>query len=351
MARRKEVTLRALAEELRLSVHTVSKALRGLPGMSETTRKEVVKRAREMGYRTKEQAAGIAAERIPWTNAKPRRFAMLLGGNFPFHRQQLEGVQSRLGELGHTLYPQLMPSAVSEPAELEAWLASIEIDYTDGLFLTAAIPERLEEALLRLPMPKVLINYPPDLAEVDSVVWDVEYAVHQSMEALHACGHRSVLYVGEIEPLRGFRLRWQAFAAALRRAGLPEPDPAEHVTIQAADRVQWMEQLRARLSTGRFTAVLSAIPGETEWVYASAASLSLGIPADLSLVGMDHQEHPSIPGLARPQLIVREAGERAAELMLRRIANPTLPYEHVRLKGPFLAGQTIAKRVTPAAAR
>jgi LacI family transcriptional regulator len=344
MPRRKEVTLRALADELRLSVHTVSKALRGLPGMSETTRKEVVKRARELGYQTKEQAAGIAAERIPWANAKPRRFAMLLGGDFPFHRQQLEGVQSRLGELGHTLYPQLVPSSISEPAELEDWLTSIELQYADGLFLTAAIPERLEAALLKLPLPKVLINYPPDLAEVDSVVWDVEYAVHRSMEALHACGHRSVLYVGEIEPLRGFRLRWQAFAAASRRAGLPEPDPGEHVTIRAADRMQWMELLRARLSSGRFTAMLSAIPGETEWVYASAASLSMTIPDDLSLIGMDHQEHPSVPDLTRPQLIVREAGERAAELMLRRIANPTLPYEHVRLKGPFLEGRTIRQR-------
>ncbi len=344
MARRKEVTLRALADELQLSVHTVSKALRGLPGMSEATRREVVKRARELGYRTKDQAAGIAAERIPWANAQPRRFALLVGGDFPYHRQQLEGVQSRLGELGHSLYPQLMPSTISEPAELEAWLTSIEIDYTDGLFLTAAIPERLEESLLSLPMPKVLINYPPDLAEVDSVVWDVEYAVHRSVEALHACGHRNVLYVGEIGQLRGFRLRWQAFAAASIRAGLPAPEPAEHVTSAAVDRVDWMEQLRARLSTGRFTAVLSAIPGEAEWVYAAAASLSLSIPADLSLVGMDHLEHPSIAGLARPQLIVREAGERAAELMLRRIANPTLPYEHVRLKGPFLAGQTIGER-------
>jgi len=341
MPRPKKVTLRSIAEELHLSVHTVSKALRGLPGMSETTRKEVVAQARALGYRTKEQAAGIFAERIPWTSAKPRRFAMLTSGDYPLHRQQLEGVASRLGELGHALYPQRMPDTLDEPAELEAWLDAAEISYTDGLFLTAAIPERLEAALLTLPMPKVLINYPPELAEVDSVVWDVEYAVHRSMEALLAAGHRRVLYVGAIGPLRGFRLRWLAFAASSRRAGLPEPDPGEHVTIAATDRAAWMEQLRGRLSSGRYTAVLSAIPGEAEWVCAAAASLQLAVPGDLSLIGMDHQEHPDIPGLSRPQLIVREAGERAAELMLRRIANPTLPFEHVRLKGPFLAGRTI----------
>lgn len=343
MPRMKTVTLRTIANELNLTVHTVSKALRGLPGMSEKTRRTIAERARELGYLTKEQEAGIIAERIPWANAKPRRFAMLMGGDFPYHRQQLEGVKNLLNELGHTLYPLPMPSTLSGPAELEAWMERIGLRYTDGLFLAAGIPEPLEAALLKLSMPKVLINYPPDLAEVDSVVWDVEYAVHRSMEALHACGHRNVLFVGDIEPLRGFRLRWRAFVVAATREGLEAADPEEHVSGHTADRVQWMEKLRSRLSSGRFTAVLSAIPGEAAWVYDAAASLGMNIPADLSLVGMEHEEHPYFPELSRPELIVREAGERAAELMLRRIANPTLPYEHVRLKGPFLEGRTIRR--------
>ncbi|WP_028612421.1 LacI family DNA-binding transcriptional regulator [Paenibacillus harenae] len=341
MPRKKQVTLRTIADEMNLAVHTVSKALRGLPGMSEATRKAVVDRARELGYRTKEQEAGMSAERIPWVHARPRRFAMLLSGDMPFHRQQLEGVQIRLNELGHTVVPVLLPSRLSDIGQLEEWQTKNGIGYMDGLFLTAALPERLEAALLRLPLPKVLLNYPPDLAEVDSIVWDVEYAVHRSMEALHERGHRHVLYVGEIEPLRGFRLRWKAFAAAAKRYGLEEPDPDEHVTGHAADRANWMEKLQFELRSGRFTAVLCAIPGVAEWVFAAAGSLGLDIPGDLSFVGMEHEALPYFADMSRPALYVREAGERAAELMARRIANPTLPYEHVRLKGAFLEGRTI----------
>ncbi|TLS49081.1 LacI family transcriptional regulator [Paenibacillus antri] len=344
MPSKKAVTLQTIADELNLTIHTVSKALRGLPGMSETTRRTVVERARELGYRTKEQEAGMTAERIPSVRARPRRFAMLLSGDLPFHRQQTVGVQTRLAELGHTLYPLVVPSGLSEPSELESWLEKIGAEFTDGLFLSAVLPERLEAALLRIPMPKVLINYPSDLAEVDSVVWDVEYAVHRSMEALYANGHRNVLYVGEIEPFRGFRLRWRAFAIALKRAGAERaPDPDEHVTSDSGDRVEWMEKLRSRLSSGRYTAVFCAIPGTAEWAYAAAASLGLDVPESVSLVGMEHEEHPYLPDLARPALFVKEAGERAAELMLRRIANPTLPYEHVRLKGPFLEGRTLRR--------
>ncbi|MDG0790483.1 helix-turn-helix domain-containing protein [Cohnella ginsengisoli] len=74
-----------MAARLGLTVHTVSKALRGLPGMSESTRRDIWQAARELGYRTKAQAAGLSAEQIPWVGAgKPRRFAMVMAGEGPF---------------------------------------------------------------------------------------------------------------------------------------------------------------------------------------------------------------------------------------------------------------------------
>ncbi|MGO4548197.1 LacI family DNA-binding transcriptional regulator [Paenibacillus sp. 2TAB23] len=342
MPRKKTVTLHTIANELGLTIHTVSKALRGLPGMSEATRKAVADCARKHGYRTKEQESGIFAERISWANTNPRRFAMLLIGDSLFHRMQLEGVQLRLNELGHSLYPLLVPASLTNEAELAEWLEQNGLFFADGLFLTAAIPEWMEAALLKLNMPKVLLNYPSDLAEVDSVIWDVEYAIHRTMEELYRCGHRHILYVGEIEPQRGFRLRWQAFDAAAERLGLGGlAEPGNHITISTADRAAWMSLLRDRLSSGEYTAVIGAIPGVAEWVYVAASFLHLTIPADFSLVGMENEEPTYFPEMTRPLLLVREAGERAAELMLRRIANPLLPFEEVRLRGSFYMGHTL----------
>ncbi|MDG0808751.1 LacI family DNA-binding transcriptional regulator [Cohnella rhizosphaerae] len=105
MARKKQITLQTIADDLGLTVHTVSKALRGLPGMSETTRRLVASRAKALGYRTKDQEVGMSAERIPWGYTRYRRFAMLVIGDTRFHRLQLEGVRIRLNELGHSLFP------------------------------------------------------------------------------------------------------------------------------------------------------------------------------------------------------------------------------------------------------
>ncbi|MBD2844856.1 LacI family DNA-binding transcriptional regulator [Paenibacillus sp. IB182496] len=342
MPRRKAVTLQTIADELGLTIHTVSKALRGLPGMAESTRKLVIDRARALGYRTKEQEAGIAAERIPWAQTRPRRFAMLIGDS-AFHRLQMEGVRLRLNELGHSLAPLLVPYELAGERELEEWLARNELFFADGLFLTAALPEWMEAALLRLELPKVLLNYPPDLAEVDSVIWDVEYAVQRAVQELQRHGHRRILYVGDIASLRGFRLRWEAFLRSARQPALQETptSPEAHVTTSTADRAVWMEQIRQRLSEGGYTAVLSTIPDRAEWVGVAADFLGLARPRDLSLIAMENEANPHIAHVSRPLLLVREAGERAAELMLRRLANPLLPYEHVRLRGGFHAGSTL----------
>ncbi|WP_214629453.1 LacI family DNA-binding transcriptional regulator [Paenibacillus agaridevorans] len=344
MSIRKQVTLRTIADELGLTIHTVSKALRGLPGMSEATRKAVTDCARELGYRTKEQEAGISAERIPWSSAKPRRFAMLIVGDSDFHQMQLEGVRVRLNELGHSLYPLLVPAEISGEDELRHWLDNNGLFFADGLFLTAVIPEWMESILLELPLPKVLINYPPEVTAVDSVIWDVEFAIHQSMEELYRAGHRDILYIGELGRLRGFRMRWSAFAASAERLGLHGlANPAEHVTESSSDRAAWMERLTSKLSSGKYTAAIAAIPGIAEWVRVAAGFLKLSIPGDLSLVGMENEAHPRYEAMSRPLLLVREAGERAAELMLRRIANPLLPYEQVRLRGTFYPGETIIR--------
>ncbi|MEF3312052.1 helix-turn-helix domain-containing protein [Paenibacillus sp. GYB004] len=44
-----------------LTVQTVSKALKGKPGMSESTRQLVVRTAEKLGYLTKEQIRGLRA--------------------------------------------------------------------------------------------------------------------------------------------------------------------------------------------------------------------------------------------------------------------------------------------------
>jgi LacI family transcriptional regulator len=59
------------------------------------------------------------------------------------------------------------------------------------------------------------------------------------------------------------------------------------------------------------------------------------------LISLENGPNELLPGLTRPVLLIREAGVRAAERMLWRIANPVQPYEHTLLQGPFFRGETV----------
>lgn len=343
MRRRKKVTLQDLADELNLTIHTVSKALRGLPGMSQSTRRLVFDKARELGYQTKEQELSLGYEKVPLLVGTRRRFAMAMASDSPFFRLQLQGVQERLHEMGHTVAVVYIPQDVVESEHrFDQWLEASDLLYYDGLFIPPAIPEHLEQSLLQLPLPKIMINYAPPLAKADSVIWDIVSAVHQCVDYLAQHGHRRILYIGDIHRFRGFALRWHAFAEAMSRFGV-YVKPSEHLTRRSDIETLTIPELQAHLSRDDYTAVLCGVEQDLTKLYYSVEALGKSIPTDVSLISIETLNNPQYPMLTRPTLLVEEAGRRAAERMLWRIANPNHPYESVRLQGDFIEGDTVRR--------
>ncbi|TNJ63007.1 LacI family transcriptional regulator [Paenibacillus hemerocallicola] len=341
---RKEITLRHLADELGLTIQTVSKALRGRPGMSEETRSKVIRLARKLGYITKEQVDSLIVDRIAPYPYVQRRFVLIQNdGSQNHNRLLLKGLHERFWEIGHTVEPVLLPGEL-KAGDFGDWAESKGLSYAEGIFIAPRLSvHSLEEKLLRLPVPRILLNYPSPESKVDCVIWDVYEAIYQSVRHLSRMGHSRVMYVGDIESQRGFILRWQAFAEAMREAG-NEVRPEEHAIVrQPAD--DWLRRFEAAYRRYRPTAILCGIDEETAPVYYSLLKMGVRIPQDCSLIALLNEQTEHLPLLTRPLLLIREAGYRAADRMLWRIANPHLPYEEIRLRGDFYAGSTVLKRL------
>jgi len=343
MPRKKSVTLQSLASELGLSIHTVSKALRGMPGMSEETRHAVLLTARKLGYRTKDQEQSLAIEHIPLFPNRQRKFKLVFFGDMGYFRLNqilLEGLQEKLSEYGHTIDMLMIPATFEKGQTFDTWVDNNNLMYADGLFIPPMTGSIYEERLLKLPLPRILFNFPPPAAEVDSVIWDVGTAVRQSVRHLLANGHRNILYIGNIHRHRGFGLRWQSFVDTMREAGL-EAAPDRHITDAYPEKEAWIAQVQSKLSSLRATAIMSGVHHNLAWIYHACSTLGKQIPDDYSLISMQHEEDGFLPQLSRPILVIRETGIRGAERMLWRLANPNLPYEHTMLQGTFFAGETV----------
>ncbi|MEF3303794.1 LacI family DNA-binding transcriptional regulator [Paenibacillus sp. GYB003] len=337
----KSVTLRTIAAELGLTVQTVSKALKGRPGMSEATRQLVVQTAERLGYFTKEQIRSLRADRIIPYPLERKRFVLLQTSHSSgFLRLLLEGLHERFAAFGHQIEVMIPPSVATEKA-MNDWIERSGLEYADGLFVAASImPKEWEPKLLALPVPKILLNFPPLGAKVDSVVWDLYEATYQAVAYLRSIGHVRIMYVGDTHRQRGYLLRWQAFVHAMNEFRL-EVEPSAHSIGEHTS--SWLEELREKLERFTPTAIVCGIDGEVAGVYRLCSDMGLRIPDDLSMIGLLNEQPASLPPFTMPLLPIRESGYRAADRMLWRIANPTLPYEHIRIQGELRIGRTTAR--------
>lgn len=339
--RRKRVTLHHLAEKLGLSIQTVSKALTGKAGMSEETRSEVVQLAKTLGYLTKDQKNALAYERISPYPIVQRRFVLLHNQqSLNFNRLLLSGLHDRFTEFGHKVEPLCIPPDL-KPQDFNDWVETTGLLYAEGVFIAPRMTSReMEELLLSLPLPRILLNFPPPESKVDSVIWDVYEAVYQSVMHLQRAGHQRIMYVGDTSSQRGFRLRWQAFQEAVMVAGLTM-DPEQHATeiYDESDRL-WPQKLIERYQEWKPTAMICAIDEQVSPVYYALRSVGVEIPRTCSFVGILNEQPDQLPSMTRPLLLIKESGYRAADRMLWRLANPTSPFEHIRIRGDFFKGST-----------
>jgi LacI family transcriptional regulator len=348
MSNKKPVTLLDLSNQLGISINTVSKALRGLPGMSERTRAAIVKAAVQSGYRTKDQERSLVMERIPVIPHRQRHFKLIVPSwekGWQMYQLLLEGLQEKLSEYGHLIETLLILDGLSEGSSFEEWADKHNLAYVDGIFIPP-IPRMYERWLLTLPIPTVLLNFPPPSAEVDCVAWDVGSAIHKSVQYLLYKGHRNILYIGNHTEQRGYRMRWQSFVEAMKEANV-DVTSENHVTGSFKLREEWIAQFVDKLEQMQPTALLYGLGGNVAWVYHVCSSLGKRIPEDLSLISFEDGSTDDMPELSRPYLLIRETGVRGAERMLWRLANPSLPYEHILLQGGFYNGKTVQKVGNP----
>lgn len=349
MPRKKKVTLPMIAEKLGLSVYTVSKALRGLPGMSEETRREVIRTAREFGYLTKDQEKTLIYEGIPKLYGKQRRFLLVTSSTTSYSVSQLFfGLKDRLNELGHKIDIAFLPLSLNVEQFAE-WTEKEGILYADGIFISPIVSETMEKLLLELPLPRILINFPPVGAKVDSVIWDVYDAAWQAVQYLSANGHRQIMYFGDTVKTRGYKQRWLAFREAMKREGIEVCEESHLIRWPLSgsipsEHVEWAEQFRMSLERSQTTALICAPYGHLPWIFYACSEAGLRIPQDISVIMLDNCRESFMQDVTRPEFLEMETGFRAADRMLWRIANPHMPFEHIRLQGTFYEGATVMKK-------
>lgn len=300
-----------------VSVATVSRALRGLPGVSATTRVAVQDAAARLGYVASPTAASLPTGRTrtvgvlaPWVTRW-------------FFTSVIEGATAVFAT---SAYDVLLFAADPDHDLPTAKLQTLS-KRVDGMLIICLPWVALTCARLASPrMEVVLIGSGPE--KYPSVSIDDVAAGCAATEHLLSLGHRRIGFVGgEPEdvphlPVAADRLRGcQQVLAAAGLTMRPEDIFPGDFTVAAGERGAKM--LLERIE--RPTAVVAASDEVAMGLVHRIRSAGLSVPGDLSVVGVDGHDMSRLFGLTTVGQPVREQGRIAAEMLLATIAGESAP--------------------------
>jgi LacI family transcriptional regulator len=309
------VTLLDIANDLKVSVVTVSKVLRNQGNISAATRKRVLQRAKELGYQTNWTARSLATGRTYTIGL------LLPDFTHPFFAEIAKAVAETIRP--HEYH--LIISYFEEDPELERNEAnSLLARQVDGLIMASAQSRgRLElfENIRRRKIPFVLIDRPIPGVQASFVGVNHEEIGKVATTHLIDQGCRRIAH------LRGPALDLAAARLAGYRRALEKRDlkmPSHYVVEARYEDKTGYKAMRKLLRTDPLPdGVFCYNDPVAIGAMNAIRDVGLRIPQDIAVVGAGNVHYSDV--LAVPLSTIDQAtseiGRRSAELLLEQIAS------------------------------
>ncbi|KHL04729.1 hypothetical protein LK10_04210 [Sinomonas humi] len=325
-----------VAHHAGVSIASVSKVLRGAPGVSSAMKERVNASVEALSYRPHRLARGM---RGPMFTVG----VMLSDIENPFFSLLIQGMVEVFGSQGYEL--QIAPATAGEESQ-NSVIDSLIDHQMDGLILIA--PRGREEHLERIgeQVPMVVIGPHGPSEHYDTVSGDDELGSALIVDHLVSLGHRRIAFLTNEHPADRLNLpesaRARGFEEAMGRHGL-------------SDDLLFVPGVWS-LEGGRDAArrILEASPRPTA-VHAGADVAAFGIlsylweegvriPEDVSVAGYDNSPMGSFTPISLTSVDQsgHEMGAIAAKLLLERIAGRSEPHNDVLTPRLIVRGTTSA---------
>ncbi len=276
-------TLRDVAREAGLSVTQVSRALNGHDDVAKATMQHARAVADRMGYVPNREARRLKAPHL-----RTGTYGLILPDESlrfsdPFFGELLTSMVAEAGAQGREIH--LATSGAGADA-VAPYRTAVREQRVDGFVLvrTSVDDDRLD-FLLDAKIPFVSFGRPPGREGFASVDFDGQ-GVESAVAHLVELGHRRVACLAEPERYSLGASRRQAFRDAAIKHGLDvseqdilEAGFHEQAGFEAASRVLGLSEPPTGIIALNDLLALGALE--------AAASLELGVPSDVSVVGFD----------------------------------------------------------------
>jgi len=274
------IRLREIAEQARVSVMTVSKALRDGPDISAATKTRIKILAQQMGYVPNSSAQCLRTRR---TKLFGLAVSSLTNPVFP---RMVLAIEGRAYELGYDL---LVAQTLNIPEREEACIRRFLSRRIDGLFISPvyrmAAEARVYKELVARGVPTVLLGHTaPFCNQFVNVETEDLLASYAATQHLLKLGHKRIAFLAGPLPAPWSQERLEGYRRALREAGL---DSDDKLVFQAGRTVE--DGAKAAYQMINESSDATAVQAVNDLVAVGFAQTllkqGLQIPEDISLIG------------------------------------------------------------------
>ena len=339
------VTLQDIADQLDVSIATVSRALSNSSGVSEATRQRVLVTAQEMGYRP-----NVTARRLQQQRTETIGFVIpTFGPRFsdPFFSELLAGIGNEASEHEYDL---LVSTRAPGPEELLGYERLVTERRVDGLLVVRTRRKDPRIAyLLERGFPFVAFGRSDIEEDFPYLDVDGEAGVRALTQHLIEQGHRRIAYVNAPQDVMFKRYRLEGFRKALTAAGLTyDPELIIDGRLTNASGYQAGQRLMALKSHP--TAVIACNDLMALGVMSAVHETGLRVGREIAVAGFDDipmakLAHPPLTTVQQP---IYQIGRKICRMLLTLLKGEPLEESHVLFKPKLVVREstdfTISKR-------
>ena len=316
-----KINLKTLADELNVSISTVSRVMNDKPGVGDKTRKKVLKLLKKYNYASNSSARSLKT-------SKTRNIALISKkreerlSSADYFQRSIVYIENGLRNRGyHTFTISLDDREMDNPKEL----LMLKENRVDGFIIQGpAIKPKFILDLKNTGLPVVLFGNELQQTGMDCVVCQNRKGAYETTKHLIQHGHKKILLLTGPEDWYTNNERMAGYNDALEEAGLKKRIIHMSDTTIDAGKIFFKEAITDRYHD--ITAVVAVNDSTAIGVIDEARQLRIDVPKDIAVVGFDDIAWASLsyPPLTTVHSFLEEMGGITISRILDLIENPDL---------------------------
>lgn len=332
----KKVTIQDIADELGISRNTVSKALNNTGILAENTKQKVINKAIEMGYKqfsyienqknyaksqyTKEIALITCS--MPTGSHSGSIIISEFEKNISKNRYKLSIYIIRENELKNQTFP-----------------PNFNPNYIAGIMCVEMFDLEYSKLISNLNIPTIFFdfsaNFSAENIKADILLMENYESMYRLIKNMINKNIKKFCFVGDIYHCKSFFERWNGFCLALNEANIAIDNKNYILENDNMPYNNFIWLSNKILSLPIFPEIfVCANDFLAIEVIKTLKTLNFSIPKDVLVCGFDNILESKIiePHLTTIDIPKDNIGELAAEMLLKRISKPEIPYNIVYVK-------------------